>query len=93
MQTKLENVETSPSFEFLNILNLNNTVVLLLGNSKRIVKLEYSTGKFTFNTALHIISLVRLPFYHGNGPTAITLIKLGNRLGWKSSTAYIMRKK
>ena len=42
---------------------------------------------------LEVVSLVRLPFYHGNGPDAIALISLGNRLGWKSSTAYIARKK
>lgn len=41
---------------------------------------------------LKIIELIRLPFYHGYGPTALPLILLGNKLSWKSSTAYVIKK-
>ena len=41
---------------------------------------------------LKVIELIRLPFYHGHGPTVLPLILLGNQLGWKSSTAYVIKK-
>lgn len=42
---------------------------------------------------MRVDALLRMPFYHGNGPTAIPLLILGNNLGWKSSTAFLLRKK
>lgn len=41
---------------------------------------------------LEVIELVRLPFYHGHGPIAHSLLRIGNKLSWNSSTAYICKK-
>lgn len=44
------------------------------------------------SVGLYVHAKLQMPFYHGNGPVVIPLIILGNRLGLKSSTAYIIRK-
>lgn len=45
------------------------------------------------SSGLIVNAKLRLPFYFGFGPKPLFLIQLGNRLGWKSSTAYIIKKK
>jgi ubiquinone/menaquinone biosynthesis C-methylase UbiE len=57
---------------------------IAFGESRWIKKIESSN--------LRVESILRLPFYFGHGPTALPLIKLGNRLGWASSSAFLIRK-
>jgi len=43
------------------------------------------------SVCLNVIQKIRLPFYFGHGPSPLWLIKLGNTLGWSSSTAYVIK--
>lgn len=52
---------------------------------------EASWIKRFHSVGLGVDALVRMPFYHGNGPTLVPLIRIGNWLGWKSSTAFIVK--
>lgn len=51
LQTKLDNVKSGLPFEYPDIVNLNNAVILLVQNEKRIVELGSGTGKFAYNAA------------------------------------------
>jgi ubiquinone/menaquinone biosynthesis C-methylase UbiE len=64
------------------IASTNLAEFLAFGENAWIRKIE--------SEGLKVDTVLRMPFYHGNGPIAMPVIRLGNQLGWKSSTAFVV---